>query len=278
MYTVPVEMPTQVVNLAEDEALASLPPEKVQVQVRGEGIKLFGLRSNPPSILVNAEDTLVVLDNNALQLPPNVSYENISPRHIFLEKEPRVERKVPIQLSASIIPASTYDFVRDPVIVPDSVVISGAGSIVNSLRFWPTEYIEHEDLRDSLIIQVALSDTLAGLVERDVIETTLTARAETFTEDSRELVVAVEGVQSSERVVTLVPPIVTVKYRVSLGQYDAAREAMDFFASVSYETIRIDTTGRVRPQITWPSGLNLKPVGIEPATLNYLERLIGETN
>lgn len=271
-YTILVEMETQVVNVPPDTALAALPPARVQVQVRGEGTALFGLRFNAPALVIDAAQDNVNF-GTLMSLPQGIQIENVNPPSFNLRKEQRIIRKIPIQSRAVIETAESHDFFDNHVLTPDSIVVSGARSIINDLAYWPTEVYQHTGLIDSLSVVIALADTLAGLVEKNHTETTLTAIAYQFTEQTRVLDVEVTGLPTSQRVVEFDPSTVRVTYRIPLSQYDAAMEAPDFFATVSYEAIRADTTGRVRPVIHQPE-LSLRNVKTSPSTVQYYESLI----
>ena len=121
-----------------------------------------------------------------------------------------------------------------------------------------------------MVVIVPLADTLAGLVTKAAaVAVTITTRAYHYTEGSRVLNVDVTELPTMTQVVELDPPSVEVRFRVPLSQYDAAYEAEDFFATVSYESIRKDTTGRISPQIHLPPDLLLHLVETSPRTLEY---------
>lgn len=272
-YSALLLLPTEVVNVPEDEALRQLPPPTVRAQVEGLGLALIRLRLNPPVVPINAERGEVVLRDAVAEVLKNVQLQSVSPSTFSLQKEPRLTRTVPIELRAEIETPATHDLIAPPHIAPDSVKISGAASIVSRIDAWPTRQVTVENLRDSLITRVMLSDTLSGLVDRNLEATTLTAIAQQFTEGSREIEVTVTGEPSSQRLVTLEPSTIRVKYRVLFSQYAEAQQAMDFFATVSFDEIRADTTGRVRPHIHLPNDIVLLDVELIPSTLRYYQRI-----
>lgn len=269
-YSALVLLPTEVVNLPEREALRQLAPPTVRAQVEGTGLALIRLRLNPPTVPLNGERDEIALRDAVTEVLKDVQLQSVSPSTFTLQKEPRVTRLVPIALRADIGTPPTHDLVSDPRIAPDSVRISGAASIVGAIEAWPTRQVRFEDLRDTLVTRVLLSDTLAGLVDRDLEATMLTAVSQQFTEDTREIDVTVTG-QSG--LVTLEPSTVRVKYRVLFSQYNDARHARDFFATVSFDEIRSDTTGRVRPDVHLPGGIVLRDVELIPPTLRYYQRI-----
>ncbi|HMB90565.1 MAG TPA: hypothetical protein VKP65_06945 [Rhodothermales bacterium] len=275
-YTVQLEIPTRVVNMPEDMALSEKPPATVQVQLQGEGIELFGMQFNPPTIDIDAEQDEI--DTGALMntLPEEVAVRGVSPQIFNLQKERRISKKIPVWLQGRIETSAARELLYPPRLEPDSIVVSGARSILDSLTYWPTEPIVEADLRDSLHVRVPLSDTLSGLVNRSNVAVMLTAVARPFTEGIRQFRVDVTGVPSDQRYVSLEPDVVTVRYRVPVALYDAAEQAADFFATVSYNEIREDTTGRVTPTLDYPEDLHLRIVEINPSALRYYERLVDQ--
>lgn len=272
-YTVPFEIPTQVINLPSDEALTTLPPATVQVQVRGEGMDLLGLRFDLPTLLIDAEQDEIDL-NTLVMLPQGINAEGVVPGIVRLAKEPRITRAIPIFSRVVVEPAEAYDFFSNPVLSPDSVVVSGARSLIEALAYWPTASFHRAGLKDSLRVMIPLVDTLAGLVSKSQDVTTLTVVASPYTETSRVLRIEPTEVPTTERIVQFDPPTVLVTYRVPLSQYDAAQVAADFYATVPYDRIRSDTTGQVQPTIHRPEDLSLRYVAVSPPAVRYYERLV----
>lgn len=266
-YTATLQLPTRVTNLPEDQALTSLPPRTVRVQVQGQGIQLLRLKFSPLSVPVNADRSEIDLSNPLPSQFSNVSVRNVSPRMLELQKEPRATRRIPVQLRARIEAPPTHALMHEPTIEPDSVTVSGGSSIIEEFSYWPTDSLVVEDLRDSLRTRVPLADTLSGLVNRSINSVLVEAEAQHFPEASRELNVRVTG--GPEQVVKLEPSTIEVRYRIPVSQYRAAQEAADFFATVSYDQIRADTAGRVRPVLHQPANLEIRDVKITPPTLQY---------
>lgn len=272
-HTTILQMPTEIVNLPEEQALSQLPPENVRVQLVGDGWSILRLRLSPPTIPINAAEDEVNILSTIPELPKNVDIQSVSPNRFSLWREERVTRRLPVSNLAEIETPATHDLVSPPVLIPDSVEVTGAASVVEELEMWPTERVIFENVRDTLDVRLALSDTLAGLVSKNVETVNLRAVSEQFTEGFREIDVTVQGQPSSQTLVSLDPSTIRVKYRVLFSQYQDALDAMDFFATVSYEEIRQDTSGRVRPHLNFPDGIVLHDVEMIPQTLGYYERI-----
>jgi YbbR domain-containing protein len=267
------EMRTVVVNMAEDEALQQLPPETVRVQVTGDGWSLMRLNLRTPTIPVNAAQSEIQVSDAIPDLPMNLQVLSVSPPVFNLWKELRLTRTVPVRLEAEIETPITHDLIEPAEIVPDSVEVTGASTIVRALEYWPTAQRSFRDVRDTLEVRVPLSDTLGGLVATNVEAVTVRAISKEFTEGMREIEVQVQGQPSTQTLVSLEPSTIRVKYRVMLSQYLEAQNAMDFYATVSYDEIRQDTTGQIEPDLSLPSEIVLRDVEIMPRRLGYYERI-----
>lgn len=266
--SVRLSLPTQVVNLSADQALEVRPPASVSVQAEGEGLQLLWLYYNPPAVPIDASGSAVRVQE-AINLPDNVRVVNVNPQQVEVAVGPRMTRQVPVRSRVVLEPGVAHELLGTPTISPDSIEVSGAQRIVESLRYWPTDSTTIENLTDTLTTRVPLADTLDGLVQRSRSFVSITAQAGEFAEDSRQIKVEVVGVPSDQNVVALEPSTIRVRYRVLFDQLFEAQRAPDFFATVSYDQIRRDTTGYVRPDVHPPDDLIIRDATPIPARLRY---------
>lgn len=274
VYTKIVEVDTEIENLSPSEAFLTLPPNKIQLHVKGEGLSLIQFHYNPPNITIDATDSEINLyDVVSRNLSSPVQIERVIPPFFNFQKEERLYKKVPILLKVDVATPPTYDLIQEPSIFPDSVMISGAVSIVEKISEWPTIELSPVDVKDTLNLQVDLVDSLTGLIDLEIANTQLLLISEEFTEGGRDIEVLTPSIQDY---VTLDPPIVEVTYKVPLSQYHLANEARDFFLSVSIDDIRDDTTGFVTPNLELPEGILFRDVHLEPEKLRYYDVLIDE--
>lgn len=270
-YTATITMPTQVSNVPDNEALASLPPDHVRVQVEGEGFALIRMNYNPPVIPIDAANDIVNLEEAVRGVPQNIRITSVSPATFNLQKEPRVSRVVPIRSRLEIRPPSTFELLDEPVTLPDSVEVTGAASIMANLTEWPTVERTYTDVRDSLVTTVQLADSLDGLVTKSIGQVQVRAYSGRFTDAFRELDVTVVG--GPQEAVTLEPSSIVVRYKVLFSDHDVAESTPDFFATVSYEDILNDTSGRIIPTLNLPDDVTLRDVEMIPPSLRYFQRL-----
>ena len=267
-YTYDVKLETHVRDLHADSALATLPPAFVDARVSGIGTALLRTRFNRPVLEISTVGSEIDL-RTALELSPELAVMDVIPERIHLAKEKRQTRRIPVVSRVVLEPIASYDFFEKPVLDPDSVTITGAGSVVGMMEAWPTAPVRYSRVSDTLTAIVPLADTLAGLVTVDATSATLSARAYRYTEASRVLPVAVTELPTAQPIVLLDPTEVEVIYRLPLFQYEAAQAAVDMFATVSYETSLVATTAWVEPQINLPEDLLIRLTEISPPQLRY---------
>lgn len=273
-YTHSFDFPTEVRNLPEDLALTTLPPQTVRVLVEGEGIQLLRLSFNPPTVPIDAARAEIDLYVVTAEVATNVRPESVTPATFAVFTDSLRVKRIPIRSHVVIESEPDYQVVGALKLDPDSVTISGAASILAQLDFWPTAATRFSAVRDTLRSNVVLSDTLAGLVTLNVTETDLQADILRFTDGSREIEVRVRNGSESQDVV-FDPETTIVSFQIPIDQYDLAMAANDFYAFVTYDEIRTDTTGKVYPIVNPPLGLLLREIRIFPDSFRYYYNLPG---
>jgi hypothetical protein len=269
-YSVVQDLPTTVVNVPQDLALRTPPPEAVRVQMEGRGWQLLKLITSPQAIRLDASTPTVDLFRAAAEsLPSDVRPQSVSPPEIRFRMEERLYRKLPVEVHASVKTIAPFDLTRPVRALPESVAVSGAASIVSSLESWKTEHYERERVKESFTAFVSLDDTLNGLVQLDRAGVLLQADVTEFTEHKRLLDVKVTDAPATASRFQLMPNRVSVRYTIPLSQFEISAVSDSFYASVPYDVILADTTGRVEPSIHVPSNLAVKDLIVETPRLQY---------
>ena len=267
-HRIEVDLDAHVVNMHPDSVLINPPPAEVRAMVSGTGMNLFKVRFNRPIVELDASQGRFAAAS-VEDLPTDVTVVELIPPYVTLEKDAIVSKRVPIELRARFEPSQTHHLFGELTLVPDSVTISGAGTLVNAISAWPSVATVHTGFQDTVEVVVSLVDSLSGLVSLNHLETKVLSRAHQFTEAARILRVRVTDLPTTQPPVELDPVSVEVTYRVALEHYDLATHAQDFYATVPYAVIRSDTTGRVVPQIHLPTELLVDQTDVFPRTLAY---------
>lgn len=259
--TATMDAPVVVTSLPQGQALASPVPRTVEVLLEGTGYRLLPLFSSPPVLPVAAAQRDVALDAQVPALPPGVRLVGVRPRTLRLDTDAATTRRVPVVVRSLLSFTPSYTLSGSARLIPDSIEVTGARSVVEGLRGWPTETLSLPLLRDTVRVDVSLLDTLGGLVTRSATSVRVTLPVAAYSGQMRALDVRVAGTGEA-RLYTFDPPVVEARFRVRLGQGAAAMRAPNFYAVVSPDEVRRSSNGYVRVRVRVPPGLGIAPDGI----------------
>ena len=274
-YTVDVDVPLTVYSLPESQALREPPPASVRVTFEGDGWSLFPIVWDPPPVGLYADSpTVDVLESvREAGLPTGVSIQSASPRTVELVLDERVARLLPIRLVKRLAMESSYDLLRPPLLSPDSVMVSGARSVLDGMRDWPTVELERAGVRDSFRQVVALSDTLSNLAVSISPQATLVSvPVEAFTRGERMVNVVVRNLPSGVAAVRTEPSRIRATYTVPAQQRvdERARTTDAFMAVLDYADIARDpTAGSARVSVQTPIGLDIRDPRLDVQRVEY---------
>ncbi len=274
-YTVTVPVTLRVVGVPEGQALASPPPQTARATVRGEGWRLLFLTRTVPTIPLYADAASVDLERAVLAagLPAGVDLQSVRPKSARLALDAQIQRRVPIRLVSDLRTDPGYGLLRPPRLLPDSVTVTGARSLVSRLDAWQTEILEAHEVQASFARTVALRDTFAGLVAPNVRSTTVQVPIAEFTGGERDVAIRVINLPAGVAGVRTEPATLRARYRVPLTAddlYGRARSAAGFVAVVDYRDIARDTTsGTVAASPRVPAGLDVRDVTLSPSRVEY---------
>ena len=276
-YSTTLRVPVEVVRTPPGQSLREAPPASATVTLQGEGWTLLSLSRTDPVIRVYADGSRVDLAA-ALQesgLPAGVLVQSVQPQAVELALDVQTSRQLPIRLRRDIRTEPAYDLLRPPQLDPDSVVVTGAQSLLGGLDEWPTEVLRAENVSQSLTRTVALADTFGGLLSPSAQTTRVRVDVGEYTEDARDLEVEVENLPPDVLGVRFDPVRVRATFRVPVqGEtFGRAETTPEFRAVVDYFDIARDTTDGVVPvSARWPADLDIRDVTLSPARVEYFIR------
>lgn len=275
-FNLSVNLPIQVAQFQGNQAMVEEPPENVSVSLVGEGWKLITIYNNPPALRVDPRQGSINLYDRAKEtmgMYLDVSVQNVQPMIMNIPMEERVTKKIPIQPNVDISFRRQYGLVNEPEILPDSVEISGAQSLVEDITYWETEDITLEEVSDSIHQHIALKES-SDLLEMDTHEVLYRATVSEFTEGEIRINVTTDDLPD-DRNVRFSPSVITVRYDVPIEEYARSQEVVPFEAYVAYEEILQDTTGFVIPTIRRLNDeLNLRVRSVQPRRVSYFNVLV----
>ena len=248
-YNLNLDLKINLTGLPQNKALAEDFPETATVSVTGEGWKLISLYNNPPSIDISVNNSEVNLYDQVQQkmTAAAIELQKVQPLILTLDLEDRVTKKVPLHSNVEVSFEQQYDFLESPVLVPDSVNISGAKSLVRSINEWSTDSVRIREVSQNVEQIVPLKDP-GDLITLSTAQVAYRARVAQFTEGEENVDIMTRNLPTG-RMVSYSPSSLTVKYDIPLSEYTKIKDKRLFNAYVTYQQIANDSTGFVRPQI-----------------------------
>jgi hypothetical protein len=285
-YQVTIDAPLRLVNLPEGFAVKTPVPRMLRLRLRGEGWPLAALMlgSNPeivyPVVLSSGSEGVfrrVRMSHmltfaevaERVSLRPGITLVAVQPDSLLLELDRFARKRVPVIPDFAISFREGYGQSGPAVVVPDSVTISGAASVLAGIDDWKTARQVFSDVRVPIDVDLGL----AGSDVYDVTPSAERVRLSIAVEPFAEKVfngLPVEILEPpADREIIFLPPKIEVVIRGGIKRLSNLGNR-DFRVTVPYGTIVSDTSGVVDPAVTQPAGVQF--VSKKPDRVQYIVR------
>ncbi len=198
------------------------------------------------------------------------SVETLHPDTVFVELVAVTRKRLPVKLDADITFEQRFRPYGNITIEPDSVLITGPATILDTLRYVTTENWSSGRLRQNTqqILRLKKPMPLKSL-RLEIEKINLTIPVAEFTESSIELPIQVVSAENSSPAnVRLFPNRVTVSYLVALNDYASVNEQM-FSATVPCPLNMDPGDGRLTVELeAYPSFVDV--LNISPPFIEYI--------
>ncbi|MBI3259710.1 MAG: YbbR-like domain-containing protein [Ignavibacteriae bacterium] len=276
--TIFVQFPL-VIQLQEDKAVQNELPKFITAKIRASGWQIINLEyiSAKPECTIDLDKftevsagSFSLSKNDILQnLRPALSLEKIvelSPENISITTGTIAQRTVPIAPVIEIAPREGFTVVGDIHVEPDSILLRGNETMLQTVQKWQTSAVKILDATKSIRIEVKLVDSLQNhiaLSQQTVVLSAEIQQTAEITFNDIPLEVLSEPAQSNHK---LLPDRISVTIRGGAEQI-AQLSSSSVRALVEFQTILHDTTGIITPVISLPSSLTL--LNINPPYLRH---------
>lgn len=255
-YVTEISLPVRYTDFPNDKILVNDLPNHFDLRVRAHGYKLleykisnkflpFSINVNSLTLRMHSQSnyskffSLTRLLNGDIedQLRSELEIVSISPDTLFFEFADRIFKKVPVVSQLNIVPASQYMIKGNIQFDPDSITISGANPIVDTIIQVYTEQLDLLDLKKNYNDEIDLAEIRN--VKFSDKEVDVIVSIEKFTEGSQKVKLNVINVPDS-LIIRTFPKEITVTYFVALSNYEKVLPQL-FEAVVDYnETANMD--------------------------------------
>jgi len=216
------------IEMSEDKALLAYPPTDIKAELKGTGWDLMLEHFYHSKIPV----FISMLNNNSLYLNQNrmrteirnslrfsaIEVLSVNYEEIQVELDDKVSKKIPIQLEKDLVFSPGNQLKQLPTLTPDSVVITGPVSLLDSLDFWPTTPLVLSDLKSSSTLDWPLVNPGPELI-LDQPKTSINLAVEQFTEKTLYIPVTITNATEGDSL-KVFPDKIQLTCQVGLSRYN----------------------------------------------------------
>lgn len=283
-YETTVSMPIQYTNLPKDKILVNAPPAKVDVTLEGYGFTLlrhkiqltinpinFNLRLFTNNQMGRSEDTElpIKLSNYIPQISRQISAEinilDIAPETIVFHFDQLVSVKKRVTPNFDLSFQNQYFLLDSVKFIPDSVLVTGPKSLVDSIKTITTIHQRFKDINATVRekrIKLQKPDQVVIAPGRVATEIPVSL----YTEYTQEIPLSKINVPDSINLV-LFPGRVKIKCIVAVDNYPNLTPS-GFILGIDFNNLNPETNKF--PVIVYRSPAFIKSLSIYPLEVEYL--------
>lgn len=282
-YTIDLSYPVRFTNLPSDRVFVKESEATLTLKVRAHGYTLLkfkmssvlaplniDLKEVKLSRLNGSKTTYFLLSSRvqtmlADQINPDMQLESIAPDTLYVDLS-RMERKV-VAVKENLILQCEKQYMLSgfPQLEPDSVVVSGPASLVDTLSFWPTKPKKMENLKQSTAGFLSLINIPGIVPSTRRIE--FNVPVEKFTEGVVSVPIQVINVPAEIHLM-LLPAKVNVSYMVALSRFKEVTPS-GFKLLVDYNSISSQMTDKLKVNFEGQPDF-VANVSVNPTFVEYI--------
>jgi len=263
-YTTSINYPVNYTNLPKEKILVSQLPTKLDLRVQAYGFDLLKYKvstaflSNPFDvneytnyrINKNSKNNYPLITSGIIkrlerELSSGIQLLSISPDTLYFQFSPVKEKKVPVKLNAKI--GFEQQFMQSELIIlePDSVIVKGAGSIIDSVEQMETKELVLSGLKETTDENIGFAKTDGLEVSSKKIKVTIPVVR--FTEAQKNVPISINNLPDSV-ILRLFPGDVKVSYFVGMNKYESI-SADHFDLRVDYKEAAKGDAGKLKIEL-----------------------------
>ncbi|WP_430810112.1 MULTISPECIES: YbbR-like domain-containing protein [unclassified Carboxylicivirga] len=281
-YTTEVSYPVRFVNVGEDEIVKGSLKRDLHLRIRGGGFKIlpYHLRQQFTATAIdisalsrvnvdgvdgaylNSIDYFKLIEG---KLAVGVELEAIMPDTLFIPLIAKERKKLPVKVVADYSFERQCQLSGSIKVSPDSVMVAGAGDVLDTLSYIPTRPLFFENLSDTIVRNVQLDvNPSLELSKRRVV---VTLPVEPYTEARINVPIKSLNLPDSVDLKTF-PPAIEVSYHIGLTR--PLFQVNDFAATIDFASIRFDDLPRRLKVRVQRAPEDIQNMSFRPVFVEYL--------
>lgn len=281
-YTYEVSVPLSV-RSSKSQGVSNEMPSSLDIVLKGKGWSLIKLLlMEKPQYYLDLtsykKDAIVDLMQNtseALNLPTDVFVLNVNPGYLDVTFDNIITKMVKVKNNTIVQTREGFTVIGGVILRPDSVKLTGAGSLLSKIKFVQTDFISFKDINSNISRDVKLIDSLGNQVKMEPMEVNVSYKVELSAEKTfDDIDVNVYGMPEDKEVL-IIPPKISVTLRGGVEEL-AKLTAKELNIGINYNQIESDEKGEVEPTIEISDTFTL--IKVQPQRFQYIIKNKSEVN
>ena len=279
-YDSSIKYPVSYINLPSNKLLQEKPSEYIDVLIKATGFKLISSKVSPRKLTIDASNIYgksltnyyLLLSQQKLsvqkQLNTGVKVAYFIKDSVHFKLGVLNQKKVVVKLISDLLFAEGFELNNSISIQPDSILLTGPKSTLDTISFVSTGLLQKKELNVSinefLDIKEFNPDSNVSAEKDKVL---ITASVERFTEGSVEVPIKVINIPDGKQINTF-PKFVKVTYRIALSNFNKI-DSSTFLIECDYGISENNNLPYLIPKLIGSSSM-IKNARISPQKIDFL--------
>lgn len=279
-YDSSIKYPVSYINLPSNKLLQEKPSEYIDIRIRATGFKLISSKVSPRKLTIDASNIYgksltnyyLLLSQQKLsvqkQLNTGVKVAYFIKDSVHFKLGVLNQKKVVVKLISDLLFAEGFELNNSISIQPDSILLTGPKSTLDTISFVSTGLLQKKELNVSinefLDIKEFNPDSNVSAEKDKVL---ITASVERFTEGSVEVPIKVINIPDGKQINTF-PKFVKVTYRIALSNFNKI-DSSTFLIECDYDISENNNLPYLIPRLIGSSSM-IKNARISPQKIDFL--------
>lgn len=282
-YVTEISLPIRYSEFPKDKILVNDLPDHFDLRVKAHGFKLleykisnkflpYPINVNKLTLRMHSQSSFIkffaltrlLKDDIEQKLSSELEIVSISPDTLYFDFADRIFKKVPVVSKLNPIPATQYMINGEIKFAPDSITISGANPIIDTIDCVYTKMLDLKDLDANFNDEIKIEKIKNVDFSNDEVDVAI--NVEKFTEGTQKIKLNLINVPDS-LILRIFPKDINVTYFVTLSEYEKVLPQL-FEAVIDYNEIEDHNNALSVKIINQPD--YIKSLRYNPKSVEYI--------
>jgi hypothetical protein len=264
-YTATATAYVNYVNIPNTTLLTDENAKEITFDLSASGFEFLFYKLKRPTIEIDVGryyssgmDHILLRKNDLVRiisagLNANLTIKDLSVEQLRVQLDNIVLKKVPVITETDFSFKKGFRQVDSIKISPDSIMISGPSTYLDTINFVKTMMLSEKNLDKNILKNVAIKEYPTQKISFDPKEVTVSVKVSEFSQ--KEIVLPIEVINLPENtIIKLIPSVVTVVFNVSVEEFKEITEN-DFSLICDYAKRNIEENFMIPDLIKSPTGI-----------------------